>query len=100
MKRLAIVLAVGWAALVELAYVLADRRIAICTPFGDAHLQDITCTLRATAARDATLIWGIGLALVAIAVLLVISQLRQAPATRQANPAGHATQPARVSRLP
>lgn len=63
MRRVAIGSAAGWAGIVWLSWSLADRRIAICGGWMEA--SDVACRIRATAARDAILINGLTVGLVA-----------------------------------
>ena len=52
MKKNSIVAGTAWAAIVALAWWLANKRIAICGDYENA------CALRATATRDNVLVWG------------------------------------------
>lgn len=66
MKWIVLATFAGWAAIVRLAWVLADRRIGQC------YELDTDCELRATAARDAVLTGGLTVALVAGFALAVV----------------------------
>lgn len=59
----------GWAGIVWLAWTLADKRIALCE-------YEMPCIVRATAARDATLIWGLGIGLAAAVAFALAAWLR------------------------
>lgn len=65
MRRILSAAIVGWAAIVALAWWLANGRIAICYATEDA------CKLRATATRDDILVRGLGFALAALLLFFV-----------------------------
>lgn len=62
--RIAAVTITGWAAIVAVAWKLANARIALC------YMTETECIVRTTAARDNVLIAGMVVALV-IAVALI-----------------------------
>ena len=66
MKWIAFGALAGWAGIVRLAWVLADRRIAVCH-----YDTEGACALRATAARDAVLTSGLIVALLVVVALAV-----------------------------
>jgi hypothetical protein len=63
----------GWAAIVRLAWVLADRRIHICFRAD----TETACTLRATAARDAVLTGGLTIALLGLIATAAVLRWRR-----------------------
>jgi hypothetical protein len=67
-KRVAAGAFVSWAGIIGLAWWLAARRIEIC---GDAYYNK-TCVIRATAARDSALIWGLSIGLAAAIIFALI----------------------------
>ena len=69
MRRIALYGLAGWSGIVALAWWLADSRIEICR-----HSSGYTCELRATAARDEGLFWGLAVALVAILLFAVAAR--------------------------
>lgn len=70
MARTWITAGTAWAAIVALAWWLADARIEIC---GD---HDMPCVLRATATRDNVLLWGGSIALALFVLLALAGQVR------------------------
>ena len=88
MKWIAVGLMAGWTGIVALAWYLADRRIWLCTNDVWPDKQS-PCFTRATATRDAVLIWGpaVGLALlVGIALLWQRERLKRIEANPAARP--------------
>lgn len=74
-KRITAFALTGWAAIIGLAWVMADRRIGLCPKDAYGNLEPTGCLLRATADRDAVIVWGLGIALaVALVVILVIAR--------------------------
>ena len=70
MKWIAAGLLAGWTGIVALAWYLADRRIWLCTNDVWPDTQS-PCFTRATATRDAVLIWGPAIGLVGLAWLAI-----------------------------
>lgn len=75
MKRIASLALIGWAGIAWLAWHLADQRIRICGSY------DPACTIKATAARDATLTNGltVGLAICVGFALLAAATFSRLP---------------------
>ncbi|MFM6933203.1 MAG: hypothetical protein ACKOUT_13290 [Novosphingobium sp.] len=79
MRRIAGAALAGWLAIVGLAWVLADRRIAICPPINAySNAADVACVVRGTAARDGVLTHGLTVALVMVVVGLLWAGTRHA----------------------
>ncbi|MCL6684468.1 hypothetical protein [Sphingomonas alba] len=62
----------GWAGIVALSWWLAERRIEICD-------DSASCVIRATAARDNALIWGLIIALVGAVLFSLLCSRQGAP---------------------
>lgn len=69
LKRVAAGALIGWAAIVGLAWWLASERIALC---GKSWEATTSCVIRATAARDSALIWGLSIGLAAAIIFALI----------------------------
>jgi hypothetical protein len=94
MKRIAIGGLVGWSGIVALAWWLADRRIELCR-----YSSGYTCELRATAARDDVLIWGLTVALAAILLFAAAARYARFRRSGEVFPSpGSAYQPRRPDR--
>lgn len=65
MKRFTIGVGSAWIGIVALAWWLAEQRMKFCW---QSYGWDHECFMRATATRDATLIWGAGIGLAAFTV--------------------------------
>ncbi len=76
MKRIAIAASVGWAAILGLAWYLANARIRLCE-YGATN-----CIVRTTAARDSTLVYGLSIGLIVgvmTAILVMAGSRARAP---------------------
>jgi len=71
MRLIAIGGLAAWAGIVALAWWLADARIDIC------GFEKTDCELRATAARDAVLIWGLIVSVISILAVTGVAQYRR-----------------------
>lgn len=69
----------GWAAIVAVAWRLADRRIALC------HFLDTPCIVRTTASRDYVLVAGLTVGLVAALLALALTALYRTRRYRELN---------------
>lgn len=72
--------AAAWAAIVALAWALADRRIDLCA-------FEKKCLLATTATRDAVLIWGASVPLAVFVLALLLGMVRLNLARRGRGPA-------------
>lgn len=82
MKRIVLMALTGWAAIVWLAYTLADRRVGWCSAYRD-------CIERAQITRDNVLVWGAIIALLGLIVAAVIEwRATRGQGPSSANPAG------------
>lgn len=69
MRRIIALASTGWAAIVALAWWLADRRLAECHPYNSE------CQQAAMSARDYVLIAGLSVAFVAFLAVMFAAQL-------------------------
>jgi hypothetical protein len=94
MKRAALYGLFGWSGIVGLGWWLADRRIELCR-----YSSGYTCELRATAARDDVLIWGLAIALAAILLFAAAARYARFRRSGEVFPSpGSAYQPRRPDR--
>lgn len=83
----------GWAAIVAVAWNLADKRIGECN-------FESECMRAATETRDAVLIWGPGIWLLALVVLALFGMLPGRRVSRRGAKPGPAPQEAKKAETP